>query len=828
MQNEALFLTTLPIKSNLIRFIDQKNTEQQYSCHGNDALFVAQELFKTNSILKYTVVDNLRVPYCIINNLACHSFMRDLIQRGYRIEIYEFNKKFDLAKQASPGNITEMEDLLYANSDLHNNSVILALCVETRKEELVVGVALTDASTSYSIQIAEFVDKDTFSNLQSMIVQRNIKEVLMSNESSFENDRVTHLLQQLNIVVTAVPKLMFKTDGFLSTMDMLLNGDLSLKSMGLFELNQAMSATSCLVSYLRLGSDDANRGVYSIKEFNHFEYMRLDLSAVNALNLVPSPTDTNSYMSLFGVLNRTKTAQGSRLLSQWIKQPLLTLSAVNERHDFVELFCDQNELRDSISGLLANFPDLHRLAKKFARKKGRLEDVIRVYQVIKSLPIMIQTLNSYDGDKKALLDAVFLSKIKDFYNGLGKLEELVEHTIDLEAADHHQYLIKADFNQELHGKDISLELKSKIDASVADLKAESEKVAFSINLDSKKVKFEHTPQYGHHLRVSRADAASVRQHANFIELRTQKAGILFTTTNLQRLSNLNNDLLQEYKNLSVNMQKEIIAVVAGYFPILEDLNSNVAQLDVLVGFACAAVYAPTRYVRPMMNLDGEIQLIKCRHPCIELQEDCSFIENDTVLRSSDFHIITGPNMGGKSTYIRQVGVAVLMAQIGSFVPCESASIRIVDGILARVGAGDSQLKGISTFMSEMLETSQILNVNTADKVATDKSLIIIDELGRGTSTKDGYGLASAIAQHIATKIKASTLFATHFHEITTLETALQNVRNYHVQAHISEKQLTLLYKVVKGACDQSFGINVAQLAQFPLQVIQVRMVNEAC
>ena len=611
-----------------------------------------------------------------------------------------------------------MEDLLYSNSDLNDSAVIMAISLEVKNNERVilkinkvVGVCLTDASTSYSIQVAQFVDKESLSNLQSLIVQRNVKECILANDKSFETKRIEELLEASNVVVTLVPKNTFKQDGLVSNVDMLLKSDLSLRSMSLFELQQAMAATACIISYLRLGLDDANRGVYDISEFNHGEFMRLDLSAVNALNLVPLPKDTNQYMSLFGVLNRCKTAQGSRLLSQWVKQPLLSLSAINERLDFVELLSESDDLRNSLNGLLGSFPDLHRMAKKFARKVGNLEDVIRVYQVIKALPVLIESLEQYFGNKKELLQSIFTNNLKEYYQGLQKLEELVEHTIDLAAADNHQYLIKADFNEGLTSKLILiLDLKSKMDSTLEELKAESERVALNVDLDSKKVKFEHTPQYGHHLRVSRSDASNIRKHSNYIELRTQKAGILFTTTTIQRLSTQHTDLIDEYKKMSNSIQKEIIEVVAGYFPVLESLNGLVAHLDVLLSYSMAAIYAPTRYVRPTVTVDGPINLVNCRHPCVEMQDDCSFIENDTVLNPADFHIITGPNMGGKSTYIRQVGVAVLMAQIGSFVPCESATIRIVDGILARVGAGDSQLKGISTFMAEMLETSQILRV----------------------------------------------------------------------------------------------------------------------
>lgn len=411
---------------------------------------------------------------------------------------------------------------------------------------------------------------------------------------------------------------------------------------------------------------------------------------------------------------------------------------------------------------------------------------------------------------------------QELNTALGKFQELVETTIDLDALDNHEYIIKYEFDDNLRM------IKRKLEKARNDMHAEHRNVGRDLNLDTEKKLFiENHRVHGWCFRLTRTEATSIRNKRQYKEIATNKQGTYFTNTNLQDLRREFDQCSENYNRAQSGLANEVITVADSYRPLFEKLGALLAHLDVIISFAHVSCNAPTPYVRPTMNErgTGSTVLKEARHPCMEVQDDMNFITNDvSLLRdSSEFVIITGPNMGGKSTYIRQIGVIALLAQTGCFVPCSEAELCIFDCILARVGASDSQLKGVSTFMAEMLETANIL------KCATRESLIIIDELGRGTSTYDGFGLAWAIAEHIVREIGAFALFATHFHELTALADQWKQVKNLHVVAHItdeadgpqSKRQVTLLYKVDEGVCDQSFGIHVAELVRFPEKVVNM-------
>ncbi|GBE87515.1 DNA mismatch repair protein msh-2 [Sparassis crispa] len=852
------FFAKLPPKSPETGTVRLFFRTEYYSVHGPDALYVAAHVFHTNTVIKYLGPGGKSgLPSVTLNESQAKSFLREaLTSKQLKVEIWvpeagqgKKAVKFQLDKEASPGNLQAVEELLFVNTDILSAPIVMAIKITTssatgagssKAKMKAIGVAFADTSVR-EIGVSDFVDNDLFSNTETLIIQLSVKEALIptgtasgTTERDFELKKLKDVLDRCGVVITERKPSEFTGKNIGDDLARLLNPSYIPSSSSVdtsltipqLSLPVAPSALSALISYLSLLSDPSNHGAYSIYTHDLSQFMRLDASALRALNLteVPGNIGSNKNTTLFGLLNKCKTAQGSRLLGSWLKQPLVNLHEIHKRQNLVETFVEDSNARRTLQDeYLKMMPDMHRICKRFQRSVASLEDVVRVYQAVLKLEGMITTLEAVESehdDYKALVEETYLVKLREYDNSLTKYAEMVQQTLDLDELENHHFVIKPDYDSRLQA--LSDKLKDIRDG----LDEEHRQVGQDIGMElDKKLHLENSPTYGYCFRLTKNDAKAINGK-KYIELGTLKSGLFFTTKTLKELAGEYQETTESYSRTQSGLVKEVVNIASTYTPVLEAWNNVLAQLDVIISFAHVAVNAPEAYIKPTILEKGAGSLVlkDARHPCLEVQDDTSFIPNDVemIKDESEFQIITGPNMGGKSTYIRQVGVISLMAQTGSFVPCSEASLPIFDSILCRVGAGDSQLKGISTFMAEMLETATIL------RSASKDSLIIIDELGRGTSTYDGFGLAWAISEHIASHIHAFCLFATHFHELTALDQQIPHVKNLHVVAHVSksdeatrDRDITLLYKVEPGVCDQSFGIHVAELANFPENVVKL-------
>jgi DNA mismatch repair protein MSH2 len=827
-------------ESTTIRVFDRGDW---YTAHGPDADFIARNVYKTTAVVRMLGRSDNGLPSVTMTITVFRNFLREALFRlGKRVEIWQSSGRgqWSLAKQASPGNLQGVEDELGAGMGVDGGEsapIILSVKVSARANEARnVGVCFADASVR-ELGVSEFLDNDLYSNFESLLIQLGVKECLIMTEGQKKDTELTKLrtiADSCGIAVSERPVADYGTKDIEQDLARLLKDDKAAGTLPQTELKLAMGSAAALIKYLGVMSDPSNFGQYQLYQHDLSQYMKLDAAALRALNLMPGPRDGAKTMSLYGLLNHCKTPLGSRLLAQWLKQPLMSLQEIEKRQQLVEAFVMDTELRQTMQEKhLRSIPDLYRLAKKFQRKMANLEDVVRAYQVVIRLPGFIGTLEGVmDEQYQVPLESEYTAKLRELNNSLAKLAEMVETTVDLDALDRHEFIIKPEFDDSLRI------IRQKLDKLKHDMDVEHRRAGKDLNQElDKKLFLENHRVHGYCFRLTRNEASCIRNKSTYQEISTQKNGVYFTTNTLQSLRREHDQLSASYNRTQSSLVSEVVAVAASYTPVIESLASTIGHLDVIVSFAHVSVHAPTAYVRPQMHArgTGDTVLKEARHPCMECQDEISFITNDVELRrdSSRFLIITGPNMGGKSTYIRTIGCIALLAQIGCFVPCTEASLTIFDCILARVGASDSQLKGVSTFMAEMLETANIL------KSATRDSLIIIDELGRGTSTYDGFGLAWAISEEIVKGIGAFGCFATHFHELTRLADEYPDaVKNLHVVAFVGgeesngaanedsahgnkKREVTLLYRVEPGVSDQSFGIHVAELVRFPEKVVNM-------
>ena len=523
------------------------------------------------------------------------------------------------------------------------------------------------------------------------------------------------------------------------------------------------------------------------------EYLEFDINTKKNLELTETLRNRERQFSLLWLLDKNKTAMGSRFLKHNIENPLTNKNEIERRYDFIAKLSTEFILRDDLIKELDNVYDLERLCSRITYGNLNAKDLLQLKQSLKSLPTIKKILEELKYDKK-------IETFEDLYS-------LLESTINEDAPFtlNEGRLIKPGYNEELD------ELK-KLSSGSKDFILEMEKQEKE-RTGIKNLKVGFNKVFGYYIEVSKGQCNLVKEEFGYDRKQTLANCERFTTPLLKEKENIILGAEEKIINLEYKLFMDIREVVKRYIKGLQRLAKTISEIDMLQSFSI--VSDTYKFTRPELTDEKVIKMIECRHPVVEQVMKDKYIPNDIIMdKTTDILLITGPNMAGKSTYMRQCAITVIMAQMGCFVPCKSCTMPVFDKIFTRIGASDDLVSGESTFMVEMKEA------NYAISNATENSLILFDELGRGTATYDGMSLAQAILEYIHDKIKAKTMFSTHYHELTVLEKDLKHLKNVHVSAIEENGSITFLHKVKVGAVDKSYGIHVASLAKLPESLIE--------
>ena len=575
---------------------------------------------------------------------------------------------------------------------------------------------------------------------------------------------------------------------------------MSVDSLGIPAGGAAESALGAVISYLYETGITGNIAVNQVKFYSGSQFMKLDMTAIRNIEITETMRTKSRKGSLLWVLDKTCTAMGKRLMHTWIEQPLMNFNLINNRQNAVEELFTDTVKRGEITEALRGIRDIERLLSKVVYGTGSARELRALSSTISALPAV-----------KELLSTACCRMLREVYNDIDLLSD-VKELIDVSIVDDPPALVREGgmirngYNEEI---DSLRDIMNGGTAIIADIEARERERTGIKNL---KVKFNKV--FGYYLEVTNSFLDLVPE--DYIRKQTLTGAERFITEELKVLEGKLLGAKDRIAALEYELFDAVRKQVASNLERFQKTAAAVSRLDVLCSLANVAV--ENNYCRPKINQDGTILIKSGRQPVVEKLTSVPFVSNDTFLNggSDRCAIITGPNMAGKSTYMRQVAIIVIMAQMGSFVPAESANVSICDAVFTRVGASDDLASGQSTLMVEMSEVANIL------KNATDKSLLILDEIGRGTSTYDGMSIARAVLEYVADKKKigAKALFATHYHELTQMENEMDGVKNYNIAVKKRGDDIIFLRRIVPGGADRSYGIEVAKLSGIPSSVIK--------
>ena len=739
-----------------------------------------------------------RAPMCGIPHHAADTYIARLIAKGYKVAICEQLEdpktakgivKRGVIKVVTPGTVVESNML-----EERKNNYIMSIF----KSGIYYGISITDITTGefYSSQIKEV---NNFPVLLDEIARFAPSEIIVNSLMANSLEEISKIKERFENAYISN----FEDKYFYDENENILNRfkihDIKGAEINLNNLELAVCSINALVEYLNQTQMTTLDHINKITIYTVSRYMALDINARRNLEITERMRDKSKKGTLLWVLDKTSTSMGGRLLRRWLSDPLIDLNEINRRLDAVEELKNDLILRGEVTETLKKVYDIERLAGKMAYGNGTPRDMITLKNSLCKIPEVRDIISNGKS-----------SYIRYIYENIDELKDIYK-LIDSSIVDDPPMLtkdggyIKMGYNEEIDklktattdGKSwlMQLELDEKEKTGIKSLKVGFNKV------------------FGYYIEVTNTYKNQVPDR--YIRKQTLTNGERYIT---EELKNIENQILgAEEKVIKLELEAfdKIRKQIAKNVQRLQITAEMISALDVLVSFATVA--EDMNYCKPKIKNDGVIDIKEGRHPVIEkMLPFGSFVSNDTYLdeNESRLSIITGPNMAGKSTYMRQTALITLMAQIGSFVPAKSAQIGIVDKIFTRVGASDDLSMGQSTFMVEMMEVATIL------KEATKNSLVILDEIGRGTSTFDGLSIAWAVAEYIADKSKcgAKTLFATHYHELIELEDKIEGIKNYSIAVKEKGEDVIFLRKIVPGGTDESYGIHVAKLAGVPKDV----------
>lgn len=712
-----------------------------------------------------------RVPMCGVPHHAVNIYLEKLIEKGYKVAICEQMEDPKTAK-----GIVKREVIQIVSAGTLTSTEIV------NEKDFNYIASITDYNYLYALSYADLLSGKVYTTkieknndkLISHIVNLNIKEIVVRD--TFDVDLIHKLKSNYNIFISYYDNdELYKGKVFENVTDQKL-----------------IKNTSLLLNYLTNSLKQDLGHIQQVEVIDSGLFLELDKECIKNLELVETIRNKDRQNSLLGFMDKTKTAMGSRLLKSYIISPSIDKTEIIKRQNLVEKLMTEFLLKSELKEYLYEIYDLERLTGKVVCSNLNARDLLQLKTSIKVIP-----------DINNILETLGEEKIETFNELYLILENSIKDDVPLTVKD--GGIIKEGYDKEV---DELRSIKSGGKDFISNFERE-EKERTGI----KGLKIGYNKVFGYYIEVPKGQISQVKEEFHYDRKQTISNCERYITPLLKEKENLISNAEEKLNTLEYDIFCKIKEEVKRYIPKLQKASAKIAYYDVMQSFATIA--EEHNFVKPTINENSTVEIIKGRHPVVESVISTEYIDNDIIMNeNTNILIITGPNMSGKSTYMREFGIIAILNQIGSFVPASKCNLPVFDKIFTRIGASDDLVGGESTFMVEMKESAYAL------ENATKNSLILFDELGRGTSTYDGMSLAGSIIDYIATKIRCKTLFSTHYHELTDMENKLPGIHNVHVSIDETNGDITFLHKVMDGAVDKSYGINVAKLANLPHEVIK--------